>query len=144
MAFRPNYPRNKEQLIKELDVRMKLGDIQRMHDLRERLSPQFWEPALVVIMFATAMGLLASLYQYTELNDTPLNKWMFFWFGMMILMIVFYFQIILLRIYQFRRASQVFMKAIEDLRKRMDQIEEGMEAEEVPAATSESGEPARE
>lgn len=143
MAFRPNYPRNKEQLIKELDVRMKLGDIQRMHDLRERLSPQFWEPALVVIMFATAMGLLASLYQYTELNDTPLNKWMFFWFGMMILMIVFYFQIILLRIYHFRRASQVFMKAIEDLRKRMDQIEEGMEAEEVPTS-SESSEAARE
>lgn len=143
MTTRPNYPRNKEQLIKELDVRMKLGDIQRMHDLRERLSPQFWEPALVVIMFATAMGLLASLYQYTEINNTPLNKWMFFWFGMMILMIVFYFQIILLRIYQFRRASQVFMKAIEDLRKRMDQIEEGMEAE-IPATPSESGEPARE
>lgn len=138
MTTRPNYPRNKDQLIKEMDVRMKLGDIKRMHDVRERLSPQWWEPALVVILFATALGLLASLYQYTQLHDTVLNKWMFFWFGMMILMIVFYFQILLLRIYQFRRMSQVIMKGLEDVRERMDRIEEKLEERPSMIAADES------
>ncbi len=157
---------------------MKVNDIRRLHNLRNMLATRWWEPSLVIILFAAALGLLASLYQYTEWrsaarkasaersirahpdtvatpnSDDPkttssnglerlsaqqeirLNKWMLFWFGLMILLIVLCFQIILFRIYNFRRFGDILMKMMEDLQKRQAEIENA--SVKTPSATREN------
>ncbi|MBI1783811.1 hypothetical protein HYR69_01585 [Candidatus Sumerlaeota bacterium] len=144
------YPRDKERLLQEMDVRLRLSDIRRIHNLRHMLAPRWWEPTLVIILFAAALGLLASLFQYNtlrtemveklssnspdvsidkwilyaELMSRPLNRWILFWFGIMILVSVLCFQIILFRIYNFRRVSDVLIHMMEDLQKKQDELRE--------------------
>jgi hypothetical protein len=146
------YPRDKETLLREMDARMRLSDIKRLHALHHRMAPSWWEPVFVILLFAAALGLLASLHQYvaardrlverltdpqnaeidkwilfSELQNRPLNKWMLFWFGLTILMTIMCFQIILFRIYNFRRMSDVLMRSVEDARNRMDRLEAQVE-----------------
>lgn len=134
-------PRDKDELLREVDVRMRIGDIRRMHEMRERLAPRWWEPALIVILFAAALGLLASLMVFTKFHDDPSNKWLLFWLGLLILTSVMCFQVILIRIYQFRRANDLLTRMAEDHARRLDAMEnrhskedKKAEAEAAPTA----------
>ncbi len=141
-----SFPRDKDQLLREVDVRIRLGDIRRLYQLREALAPRWWEPTLVVILFASALGLLASLFQYSELRNEPINKWMLFWLGLMILTTVLCLQIILIRIYNFRRANDVLIHMVEDLRKQVGALEERVDGvtkiKSEPATRAGKNEPA--
>jgi len=121
------YPRDKDELLREVDVRLRLGDIRRLHKLRERQAVSWIEPVLVVILFGAALALLASLLQYFKLQGHPLDKLMFFWFGLMILLVVLCFQIIFVRIYNFRRYGDHVLHMLEELEKREAALRERIE-----------------
>lgn len=128
------FPRDKDQLLKEVDLRMRLGDISRMHELQERLAPRWWEPMLVVVLFVSALGLLASLTYFTKVQDDPVNKWILFWIGLMVLTMVMSFQVILMRIYNFRRANDLLARMAEEHGKRLAALEERLARDARPAA----------
>ena len=85
----PRYPRNKDELIKEVDLRLRLTDIRKMYDTKYRLAPKWWEGVILLVLFASALGLLASLVQYARSTGTMIDNWLIFWFGLMVLTIVF-------------------------------------------------------
>ncbi len=124
------YPRDKDQLILELDAAMRLRDVNRIMQLKDRLAPRWWEGMAVVMLFISALGLLASLFQYVDLRDEPLNTWMLFWFGLMILTSVFCFQFIIFKLYNLRRANDVLTRMVSDIHSRLEKIAEA--AERIP------------
>jgi hypothetical protein len=132
------FPRDKDELIREVDARLRIGDIRRSHQLKDRLAPKWWEAAIVMLLFASALGLLASLFQYADLNDKPLNKWMLFWFGLTILTIVMSFEFLLIKIYNLRRSNDVMLHMIEDLRKQTENLEQTLHANQDKGPTESS------
>lgn len=121
------YPRDKDQLILELDAAMRLRDVNRIMQLKDRLAPRWWEGIAVMMLFISALGLLASLFQYVDLRDEPLNAWMLFWFGLMILTSVFCFQFIIFKLYNLRRANDVLTGLVSDIHTRLGEIADAAE-----------------
>lgn len=118
------FPRDKEKILREFEVRMRLGDIRRLHDLKFRLAPRWWEPSIVVLLFGSAAGLLASVLLYSDLTDRPFNRFVLFWFGLLIVTLVLTLQVILVRIYNFRRSNDHMARLLEDVRNRQDALQE--------------------
>lgn len=133
--------RKKERLLREMDLRMRLNDISRLHNLKDRLASHWWEPTLLIIFSTAAIGLLASLYGYADLKARPLDAWMLFWFGLMILTMILCFQVILIKIYNFRRINDLLMRMVEEMRAQQDRIlaelEAARPAEAAPAEPAE-------
>lgn len=119
-----HFPHDKDELIREIDARMRIGDIRRSHDLKARLAPKWWETGFVVLLFVSALGLLASLFQYAEIRDSPLNAWLLFWFALTILTVVMTFEFLLVKIYNLRRSNEVMLRMMDDLRDRTEEMEQ--------------------
>lgn len=115
-------PRNKEDLLREVDLGLRLGDIQRSHRLKDLLAPKWWETGVVMLLFISSLGLLASLVQYSNLKEGALQSWMLFWFTLTLLTIVFTFEFLLVKIYNLRRSNDILLRMIEDLRKQQDEV----------------------
>lgn len=129
----PPFPRDKDELLREIDVRMRLADIRRSYETKSRLAPKWWEAGVVLLLFASALGLLASLVQYVQLQGHPLNVWMLFWFSLMILTIVLTFEFLLVKIYALRRANDLLLRMFEDLHERLNKIEGEADAKKATA-----------
>jgi hypothetical protein len=77
---------------------------------------------VVLLLFAAALGLLASLVQYARSTGSIIDNWMVFWFGLMVLTVVFSFEFLLIKIYALRRANELVVRILEDVRGRQDAI----------------------
>lgn len=117
------FPRQKDQLLREVDLRLRLGDIRKLYETKSRLAPKWYEGIILLLLFASALGLLASLVQYARSTGTVLDNWIIFWFGLMVLTVVFSFEFLLVKIYALRRANELMVKIVDDLRTRQDGID---------------------
>lgn len=119
----PGLPRGKDELLREVDLRLRLTDIRKLYETKHRLAPKWWESGILLILFASALGLLASLVQYARSTGTVIDNWLVFWFGLMILTVVFSFEFLLVKIYALRRANELMVRILEDARERIDALE---------------------
>lgn len=117
------FPRQKDQLLREVDLRLRLGDIRKLYETKSRLAPKWYEGIILLLLFASALGLLASLVQYARSTGTVLDNWIIFWFGLMVLTVVFSFEFLLVKIYALRRANELMVRIVDDMRSRQDDIE---------------------
>jgi len=117
------FPRQKDQLLREVDLRLRLGDIRKLYDTKSRLAPKWYEGIILLLLFASSLGLLASLVQYARSTGTVLDNWIIFWFGLMILTVVFSFEFLLVKIYALRRANELMVRIVDDMRSRQDDID---------------------
>lgn len=125
---RSDFPRDKDDLLREVDLRIRLTDIRKLYETKYRLAPKWWEGLILLLLFSTALGLLASLIQYARANGTLIDNWMIFWFGLMVMAIVFSFEFLMVKIYALRRANELAVRILEDLRERQEAVESRLEA----------------
>ena len=125
-----SFPRDKDKLIKELDLQLRLGDIRRAQNLKSTLAPKWWETGVLLFLFASALGLLASLYHWAKIDDKALSSWMLFWFVLMVLSVVFSFEFLLIKIYNLRRSNDVLLRMVEDTRKQYDTLDKRLKTQE--------------
>ncbi len=121
------FPRQKDQLLREVDLRMRLGDIRKVYETKSRLAPKWWESVILLVLFASALGLLASLVQYARSTGSMIDNWIIFWFGLMVLTVVFSFEFLLVKIYALRRANELVVRILEDVRGRQDEMDSRIE-----------------
>jgi hypothetical protein len=124
------FPRDKDELLREVDARIRVRDIRRLDQLKDRLAPKWWETGIVIVLFAASVGLLGSLVQYSAVREDPINAWLLFWFGLMILTTVLSLEFLLVKIYNLRRSNDVMLRAMNDLRDRCEKLERRLEAME--------------
>lgn len=121
---RSGLPRGKDELLREVDLRIRLTDIRKLYETKYRLAPKWWEGIILLLLFSAALGLLASLVQYARSTGTLIDNWMIFWFGLMVMTIVFSFEFLLVKIYALRRANEIVVRILEDVRERQDALEQ--------------------
>ena len=114
------FPHDKDDLLREVDVRIRLRDIRQAYKLKDRLEPKWWETGVIILQFAAALGVIASLLLYTNVAAEPLNRWMIFWFTLLILTVVLSFEFLLVKIYNLRRANDMAIRIFEDLRNQLE------------------------
>jgi hypothetical protein len=120
---RDRYPRDKNQLIREIDLARELKDIRDSIHLRYILRPQWWETMVGVVQFAAALGLLASLLHQQSTSPDSMNKLVVFWAALMVLALVFGFEMMIFKIHHLRRANEISLRLIDDLRNRVENME---------------------
>ncbi len=130
----PHYPRDKDQLLRELDLADRLKDLQDEAIVRERLAPRWWEAIIAVIQFAAALGLLASLVQHPLTQEDPYGRLIVFWLGLMILALVFGFELVVLRLHYLRRVNQMLLRRLYGLDKRLERLESGQRETTKPVS----------
>lgn len=117
------YPRDKEQILRDFTVAGRLKDIRDMARLKERLAPKWWEASILVIQFIAALGLLASVLLYPPLSSTMLGRFLIFWLALTVLSLILGFELVILRMHHLRQAFQVSTSMVEDLAKRVNELE---------------------
>ncbi len=119
----PRYPRDKDELLRDLTLVGRLKDIRDQAALRERLAPRWWEALIGILQFAAALGLLASIVQHEYFRSDPYGRLTVFWGVLMILSLVMGFEFVIFRMHNLRRANEILVRQIEDLSRRIDAIE---------------------
>ncbi len=117
-------PGRREELLRELDARMRLRDVRLSQRLKESLAPRWWETGVILLLFASALGLLASLFQHYQWRAAPPDRWLLFWFALMILSAVLSFEFLLVKVYHLRRSNDLLLRMMEEARRRQDRLEE--------------------
>lgn len=121
------FPRDKDELLREVDARIRSRDVRRLDELRGRLAPKWWETSIVLVLFASALGLLASLVQYSHVREQPLDRFMVFWFCLMVLTTVLSLEFLLVKIYNLRRSNDMLLRRMEDLTRQWRELDGRME-----------------
>lgn len=119
----PRYPRDKDELLRDLTLVGRLKDIRDQAALRERLAPRWWEALIGILQFAAALGLLASIVQHEYFRSDPYGRLTVFWGVLMILSLVMGFEFVIFRMHNLRRANEILVRQVEDLSRRIDAIE---------------------
>ncbi len=127
----PRFPRDKDELIRDLEVAGRLRDIRNAVDLKQQLAPKWWETGVGVLQFGAALGLLASLVQYANLREDPLGRLIVFWAVLTILALVLGFEFLILKLYHLRRAHAIAMRLIDALEERVQTLEKGAAPDET-------------
>lgn len=124
---KPYYPRNKDELLRDLTLVGRLKDISDQAALRERLAPRWWEALIGILQFAAALGLLASLVHYEFFRSDPYGKLAVFWGVLMVLSLVMGFEFVIFRMHNLRRANEILARQLEDLTYRISELEKKQE-----------------
>lgn len=119
----PHYPRNKDELLRDLTLVGRLKDIRDQAMLRERLAPRWWEALIGILQFAAALGLLASLVQHEYFRNDPYGRLTVFWGVLMILSLVMGFEFVIFRMHNLRRANEILARQLDDLAHRLSEVE---------------------
>lgn len=119
----PDFPSNKDELLRDFTVANRLKDIRDAENLKDGLAPRWWETMVGVLQFAAALGLLASLVQHPYLREDYLARLIVFWGALMVLALVLGFEFLILKLYSLRRAHEIQLRLIEDLRRRLEAVE---------------------
>ena len=119
----PDYPRDKDELLRDFAVANRLKDIRDAENLKDGLAPRWWETLVGVLQFAAALGLLASLVQHPHLREDAMARLIVFWTVMMVLSLVLGFEFMILKLYSLRRAYEVQLRLIDGLRRHVEELE---------------------
>jgi hypothetical protein len=130
-----DFPRDPKVLVRDFDAAGRLKDIRDADELKDRLTPRWWEGVLWVLQFMAALGLLGSVMLYSELNKTDPGRIMVFFLALCVLSITLTAEFMLFKLHHLRRANAISVRMIEDLRKRVEQVE----AAQTPAPSEPAG-----
>jgi hypothetical protein len=119
----PQFPRDKDELIRDFTVLGRLRDIRNTEWLKENLRPRWWETLLGVFQFGAALGLLVGLVQHPWLRDDSYGRLILFWFVLMILSLTFGYEFMIFRLHLLRRANGVALRQVAEMRQRLDAME---------------------
>jgi len=128
----PRYPRNKDELLRDFTVARKIRDIHDSAKLQDHLAPKWWEAVIGLVQFAAALGLLAAIVQHPALKEDLFGRLIAFWVALMILSLVLGFEFVIFRLHHLRRANVMALRRIEELERRLREIEEAKKYPDVP------------
>ena len=121
--FQNRFPRDKDELVRDFTVAGRLKDIRDAAELKDRLAPKWWVALIGLVQFAAALGLLGSVIVYTKLAVNDPGRILVFFLGLLILSIVFMSEFMLFKVHHLRRANEISVRMIEDLRRRVEELE---------------------
>jgi hypothetical protein len=123
---RPEYPNNKDELLRDFTVAGRLKEIRDAIQLKDRLAPKWWEAVVGIVQFAAALGLLASIVQDPPLRAAPMGRLLVLWLILLVISLIFGFEFLIFRIHHLRRAFEISLKQIDHLGQRIEALEHAL------------------
>jgi hypothetical protein len=117
------FPRDKDELLRDFDVASRLRRIRDDIALRQALAPKWWETLVGVLQFGASLGLLASVVMLPLVRHDPMVKLVVFWGALTLVSFVMGFEFLIFKIYHLRRANQIALEEMEDLDRRLRELE---------------------
>jgi hypothetical protein len=146
---------SREELLQELDARVRIKDIKAVYDLKDALQLRWWEPLLKMLVIVAGIGfavtfihlldrgvdVLAALDERTQGPGLhPETAKLVFWFiagcfSVMLIAGLVSLEILLARIAAMRRLHEIELKVIEHLQAEMEEMRarEGAARQAPPA-----------
>jgi hypothetical protein len=119
----PQFPRDKDELLRDFDVASRLRRIRDAITLRQALAPKWWETLIGGLQFGASVGLLFSVVQLPRVRHDPLATLVAFWGALALVSFVMGFEFLIFKIYHLRRANQIALEELEDLDRRLHELE---------------------
>jgi len=121
-------PRDPKMLLTEVTARIKIKDIKRLYELRDRVSVKWYESGLVGLLFVAALSFLAIVLQLIP-NPNPMIR--NFVAGSSIALILIITAILEFLLYKFNAMRSLYehqSRLIEDLDKEMARLRQQVAA----------------
>lgn len=134
--------RSRDELIQELDARVKIKDIKEIYDLKDALAVKWWEPLVKLLVFVSAVGFILTFAYFlqtgTELVASASERarepgvsiesarvifWIIIgWFFVLIVAGLGSLELLLLKFQAMRRLHEIQLRIIEHLQGEMEQL----------------------
>lgn len=118
-----SFPRDRDELLRDFGVAIRLRDIRESMELKDRLMPKWWEALVGLLMFAATLGFLASVFHQLVMEESPFFRIIVFWMSLMILMFVFAMNLVYFRLHHLRRAYEINLRLVQDVTRRLEAVE---------------------
>ncbi len=101
------YPRDPERLLREVDATIRIKDIQEWQRLRERVEIQWWESALIALLFISGIGILVTIAMLIPREPAALYYFILAWCALWILTLITCVEFLIQKFRALRRMHEV-------------------------------------
>lgn len=107
--------RGKSTLAQEVDALIRLHDVTELEKLRETTEPKWWEHGIVILLFVSALGMLASGYKLIPNNVAAIHLFVMFWCVLFVATLVAVLEFVLRKLRALRRLYDLQSRLLRDL-----------------------------
>jgi len=105
----------KTTLAQEVDALIRLYDVTEFEKLREATEPKWWEHGIVVLLFVSALGMLASGYKLIPNNVAAIHWFVMFWVVLFVATLVAVIEFVLRKLRALRRLYELQSRLLRHL-----------------------------
>ncbi len=124
-------PRDPKMLLTEVSARIKIKDIQRLYDLRDRVAVKWYESGLVALLFVAALAFLAIIVKLLPNPNPMIRAFVVGSSVALILIVTAVLEFLLRKFSALRTLYELHNRMIEDLDKELSRLKQEM-AERLP------------
>lgn len=132
------FPRDPERLLREVDASIRIREIEEWQRLKENVSIQWWESALVALLFISGIGIIVTIAKL--IPDVPAILYYFIlaWSILWILTLISCVEFLLLKFRALRRMHEIIDLRLRRIEQALDprQKQAGPEAHSQDAGDS--------
>lgn len=116
------YPRDPERLGAEVSAVVKIKDIEKMYELKERVAVKWWESGMVALLFAAGFGFILTASRLIPPIE-PFYYWFsLFWVGAIVLSLIFCIEFLIAKFRALRRLYEIQTRILTDMQTELEKI----------------------
>jgi hypothetical protein len=119
-------PRDPKMLIKEVSAKIKIKDIKRLYDLRDKVAVKWYESGLVALLFVSALTFLVIILKIIPHPEPLVHYFVAGSAVALILIVTAILEFLLRKFHAMRQLYQQQTRLIEDLDKEIKKLREDL------------------
>lgn len=133
----PSYPHDPKRLLREVNAAIRLRDIEEWHRLRDAVAFQWWESALLALLFISGVGILVTIAKLIPDQPRLLYYFILGWSVLWILTLIACVEFLILKFRALRRMHEITERHLRKLDEEFEELHRRLD----PIAETVSGEP---
>lgn len=133
------FPRDPDRLLREVDASIRIREIDEAQRLREHLTVQWWESALVVLLFVSGIGVIVTVANLVPQSPPLLHYFILGWSALWVLTLISCVEFLLRKFRALRRMTEILAREVHLLREELHDIRKGTGTAAPASASAERG-----
>ena len=119
-------PRDPKMLLTEVSARIKIKDIKRLYDLRDRVAVKWYESGLVALLFVSALSFLVIMINLIPDTNVIVRNFVIVSSVSLILIVTAVLEFLLRKFSAMRTLYEIHSRLLEDLDKELTKLRQEM------------------
>ena len=136
-------PRDPKMLLTEVSARIKIKDIKRLYEMRDRIAVKWYESALVALLFVAALTFLLVVIQLLPKPNPIVRDFVIASSVALILITTAILEFLLRKFRAMRALYEYQSRMLDELEKEVGRLRHKVEQLEQPVAEESKDEPSR-